>query len=97
MQALHDIFSIWGTGSDGIPDFRALAAALNEKEDTVYRWWYRRRIPDRAWLPMISAAKALGKVLTVADMHGANKPPKRRNGSHKIKAVKRRNEERLNS
>jgi hypothetical protein len=94
MQALRDIFSKWGTHSSGFPDFGAIAAALNEKQDTVYRWWQRGRIPERAWLPLISAAEARGERLTVADMHAANRPRKTREEAHKIKS-KRRREERV--
>lgn len=92
MQALHDIFSKWGTDADGFPDFSAVAAALNEKQDTVYRWWKRGRIPERAWLPFISAAEGRGERLTVADMHAANRPRKARGDAHKIKSKRRREE-----
>lgn len=94
MQALRDIFSIWGDfGPDGTPDCAAIATALNEKQDTVYRWWYRKRIPERSWLPLITAAQTRGKHLTVADMHAANRPPKARGGAHKMKPMRRRRAE----
>jgi len=87
MQALDDIFSIWTSIS-------SLATALNEKEDTVYRWKKRRRIPEDAWQPVIDAAALRGKTLTIADMHAANRPPKRRGKpAHKPKPVRRRRAE----
>lgn len=99
MQALRNIFSIWGVNrAEGLPDFRAMATALDEKEDTVYRWYYRRRIPDRAWNAVIAKAAELGKVITVADMHAANTPTKPRGGHRKapkIKARRRRDEQRV--
>lgn len=84
MQAFDDIFSIWDDISD-------MATALNEKQDTVYRWSLRGRIPDNAWDRVIEAAKKRGTVLTVADLHAANKP--RKSPSHKLRPSRKRRSE----
>jgi hypothetical protein len=91
MQALHDIFAIWGTKAP----WTALASALDEKDDTVYRWFKRKRVPESAWTAVIEAARQKGKVLTVADMHAANRPTKVRGRSHKRMSPRRRNEARV--
>lgn len=86
MQALDDIFAIW-------PDISTLATALQEEPDTVYRWKKRHRIPERVWPGVITAALGRGKVLTIADMHAANRPPHKRGTAHKLKPVRRRRSE----
>lgn len=90
MQALQDIFSIW----DG---HKGLATALNEKQDTVYRWKRRKRIPDSAWARIIEAAAAKGQVVTVADLHAANRPRAARGRIHKTRAARRRGEPRVST
>jgi hypothetical protein len=102
MQALHDIFSIWDpnpAAPEPTKAARALAAALNEKQDTVYRWLRRKRIPDTAWQSIIDAAIVRGKVLTIADLHAANRPAKPRGrATHKARSARRRrNETRIES
>lgn len=78
MQAIHDIFHLFGTTS-------AMAEALDEKQDTVYRWKKFGRIPQTAWDKLIEACKARGKRLTAADLHRLNKPMKQRGRpAHKI-------------
>lgn len=90
MQVVHDIFSIWG--ADLSKAARALAAALDEKHDTVYRWGKRGRIPGDAFPGIVEAARLKGKILTLADLHAANRPRKARRPAHKRRSMRRRSE-----
>lgn len=88
MQVVHDIFSIWGT--DLSKAARALATALKEKHDTVYRWGKRGRIPGDAFPGIVEAARIKGKILTLADLHAANRPRKARGAAHKRRSMRHR-------
>lgn len=71
MQALQDIFGIW-------PSLAEMAADIDEKPDTVYRWQLKGRIPETAWASIIEKAARRERLVTIAELHGANRPPKQR-------------------
>lgn len=71
MQALPDIFGIW-------PSLQDMAKEIDEKYDTVYRWQLKGRIPETAWAIIIEKAARRERLVTIAELHGANRPPKQR-------------------
>lgn len=71
MQACRDIFEIWGTNPT--ESSQALAEALDEKPDTVYRWNLRRRIPERKWDGVIKSAASRGVALTPDELFRFNR------------------------
>lgn len=80
VQAIGDIFQIW-------PDTAAFATAIGQKIDTVYKWKRSGRIPDTAWDAIIVAAGEQGTVLTIAEIHAANRPALQRGRpAHRSKA-----------
>jgi len=85
MQALQDIFAIWGD-SIGV-----MAAAVGAKYDTVRKWRKSGRIPEDSWQAVIDAAMVRGRSLTASDLLAMNKPPKLRGRpAHKVKRLRRR-------
>lgn len=84
MQALSDIFDVFGSPRDAV---RHLAEAIGEKVDTVYRWRRSGRIPERSWTAVIAAVGAKGRELTATDLLAANRTPKQRGRpAHKIRS-----------
>ena len=71
MQAIGDIFQIW-------PSTKALAQAIEAKEDTVRRWRNHGRIPQTEWLKFIAAAALRGRRVTAEDFLRLNTPMKQR-------------------
>ncbi len=87
MQAIQDIFRIWG---DSVSP---MAADLGRPYDTVLAWKIRKRIPEDAWQDVIAAAAKRGRSITLDDILAVNKPlgkrGKRPASSRKIRARKR--------
>jgi hypothetical protein len=71
MGSINSIFSIW-------PDLGEMASALGQKPDTVYRWKRSGRIPETAWMQVISAAAHRERLLTIKDLYEANRPARQR-------------------
>lgn len=71
MQAVRDIFEIWGApAADAI---QTIADELDEKPDTVYRWRQRRRIPELKWDGLIKSAASRGVDLTPDELFRFNR------------------------
>ena len=71
MQAFDDIFEIW-------PSLSAMAADLDQLEDTVYRWRRRGRVPEDIWSRLIEKAALRGKLVAPSDLMRLNGTIKRR-------------------
>jgi hypothetical protein len=71
MQDIQDIFAIW-------PSINDMAAALDEKPDTVLRWKYRGRIPESAWSNLIAKAAQRERLITAGELLALNAPMQRR-------------------
>lgn len=79
MQALNDIFAIW-------PSLSCMAEEIGQKPDTVYRWQRSGRIPEGHWPIVIEKAARREHLLTMTDLHAANRPAKQRGRpAHKVK------------
>lgn len=61
MQALQDIFDIWGSD-------KAMADDLDQKADTVKHWRLRGRIPSDAWPRIIEKAARKEQLVTAAQL-----------------------------
>ena len=87
MQAIQDIFRIWGES------VTPMAQDLGRPYDTVLAWRTRGRIPEDAWQDVIDAAAKRGRTITVADILAVNgalgKRGKRPGPSRKMKTRKR--------
>ena len=84
MQESLNIFAIW-------PDYSDLAADIDQKVDTVFRWTKRHRIPEDAWEAVIAAAARRGHALSATQILEFNAPMKRRGRpAHKVRAIRRK-------
>lgn len=63
MQALDDIFRIWGE-----KPIAPMARDIGENYDTVRKWRDNRRIPETSWAAVIGAASLRGHALTADDL-----------------------------
>jgi len=82
MQALREIFAIW-------PDMATMAAEIDQKVDTIYHWRRAGRIPEGHWPVVIEKAARRERLITMADLHAANRPAKQRgHPAHKNKRRK---------
>jgi hypothetical protein len=67
MQAVHDIFGIWGSLAD-------FARDVNRPYATVCKWNQRERIPTEAWDDVIAAAQKRGRKIDHATLRRINPP-----------------------
>lgn len=76
MQAPRDISEVFGLWDSRT----AMARALNESYDTIRKWEKSKRIPERAWNAVISAAALRGRLITASDLLNLNTEQKPRPG-----------------